>query len=170
MKLSVHELMINFNNYIKSSWPYLRKIDIERDYGDDWDDWTELSFDIFVLSRIKEYYGVQIEGVYGRWHYLNTESNNPSYKFGNYVEVDVAAQTKLLVVHPIKRTIEELSLERSLSFSFVHFNNLCLKDDDSKILDYVEGEVIEDSSLLKLTQIIAPLKACTFRLKEDDRE
>lgn len=163
MSLTVHELMLNFNNYMKSSWPFLQKIDVERDDLDDWDDWTELSYDIFVLSKIAFHFKKEVE--YGTYGYLvDVVKNGPPDERFSWVEVVVAPGTKISAVDPETRVIEEVVTEREVLYSYSEFYNPYTNIQNITTLDFVRGEVILDDSFPKGTEIVAPLEACTFKL------
>lgn len=161
MDITVNELMINFNNYLKSSWVYLKNIGVVRETLDDWDDWVELSYDVFVLRKIAECFGVHINSGYG------FESMKDMY-----IEVSIAPNKDFLAAtdaEHVKDTepihfSKEIVKDSNVTFSFVDFNHPFVNEDDILAFDYVHGSIIEAGYFPVGTIICAPLESCTFQL------
>lgn len=160
MDITINKLLTNFNNYLKSSWQYLRFVDIEKETLDDnWDDWVELSYRVLVLRKIKDCFGKSIELGYGFWP--TKES------LDRLIEVKVLSNTKLLFALEGCNFMEEVIFDDNVKFTFVHFSHPFIEIDDSKSFEYVYGKVMSDNYFPKGTRVCAPLERCSFKLSSD---
>lgn len=154
MEININGLVMNFYNYLKNSLEHFKKAGVERD-SEDWNEWIKLSYDVFVLCKVEEFFENKIDLEYGVLP-----------KGGDYewIEVIVLPKTKLLAAQP-GGDIKEIVSNEHISFAFVKFEHPLIKGDDTVALDYVFGEVICNSQFPKGTEVCAPVKCCTFKLK-----
>jgi len=154
--MEVTALLINFNNYLKGSWPFLIQSNIDRGV-DDWDNWVELSYKVFVLNRLHEEYNRLVDLDYGVWI---PESGKKT------IFVKILNEPKLFFSKE-NHNYKEIKIDyfEDISLSFREFNHPFKNDNDIAAFNYVLGEVVSSTIHFNKGDIICvELKYCEFYL------
>lgn len=165
----IHGLLKNFHEFLKSSLPYLRHAEVTVG-SDEWDEFTEATFQLMVLSPVEESLGVSIDWTYETW---------PSEDSGARIGLKILGEEEIWSAVENRELSAKPSEYKAMRFAykaakppvepilFRGFSHPWMDPSESDDwLDYVEGEVLtgKTSPRGEKCRICVPLQRCQFRV------
>lgn len=162
----VTKIMLNFQKFLESSLPFLAKAGVSQG-DDDWDDFSELAFEILVDEPLRSQYGR-----HAKWKYEAIWSGNES-KVSQIWATTQSAESLLLGREEGEKLGCRVPWEEKpcpktpVRFEFWGFNHPFKEEGVMDWVRSVEGIVTDENQIYPIGTIIcAPLESCKFSVEE----
>lgn len=131
--INVTEIILNFQNFLVATAKSLSVIGLFKG-SDEWEELTEVAFDILVINCLSEKFGCKISHQYEAWNF-NKNGIVVQVKEGASILVGLKSESS-----ECEHRYDEIKkIARAYNFYFVEFGNPSISEENTRGLEYVEG-------------------------------